>query len=287
MQGIPSDPRKDEAVRICVIGDVQGWTQRLVDALDALGADCEAGLLPVDTAVIQVGDLVHKGPDSAGAVALVGRFLAGSPGRWVQLLGNHEAQYLGGSSFWTPPVKHDTEVLLEQWFQKGTARLAVACRSDELGDVLVTHAGLTRNKWEAFGCPASAEEAAQLINAEAHRAPKKAFAPGKMLRGLPTRTVGVVWAEAVDELLWSWDMETLPFSLVHGHSSAYSFGRGYFHLGVPEHMAVLTRPDRARRHVRFDWPGGGAIIGIDTGYGTKNAAVPLVPLVLHGEICAP
>ncbi|MGO9028167.1 MAG: hypothetical protein ACLQOZ_06025 [Acidimicrobiales bacterium] len=52
----------------------------------ALGADLDHGIVPEGLAIIQVGDLVHKGPDSEGCVALVERFLLNSPGRWVQLV---------------------------------------------------------------------------------------------------------------------------------------------------------------------------------------------------------
>ena len=62
-----------------------------------LGADLDSGVVPEGLAIIQVGDLVHKGPDSGECFALADRFLVSSPGRWVQLVGNHEAQYLGGT----------------------------------------------------------------------------------------------------------------------------------------------------------------------------------------------
>ncbi|WFE98601.1 metallophosphoesterase [Micromonospora sp. WMMD964] len=44
--------------------------------------------------VIQVGDLIDRGPDSAGVLAFVWQRLADSR-RWIQLIGNHESQYLG------------------------------------------------------------------------------------------------------------------------------------------------------------------------------------------------
>lgn len=48
--------------------------------------------------ICQVGDLIHKGPDSSAVVALVDQIIDSNPGRWVQLLGNHEAQYLSGGT---------------------------------------------------------------------------------------------------------------------------------------------------------------------------------------------
>ncbi len=274
----------DAAMRICVFGDIQGWAQRLDDALGALGADVDAGVLPDNLVVVQVGDLVHKGPDSAGVLAIVDRFLAGSPGRWLQLIGNHETVYLGGSRFWTHEIAPHLQADLRRWLEEGELRVAVALRTTELGDVLVTHGGLTRWKWEDLGRPESAAAAARLLDDELREHPERALASGTMLWGTPTRNVGVVWAEASTELLWSWDAELLPFSQIHGHTSCFRWGRGTWNPHVPDRMKAAARLDRERRHEHFDWPDGAGIVGIDPGYTTKNAAVPLAPLTIEGVV---
>jgi hypothetical protein len=37
--------------------------------------------------------------------------------------------------------------VLRSWWTGGALRLAVAIRAEEYGDVLITHAGLTRGRW--------------------------------------------------------------------------------------------------------------------------------------------
>jgi hypothetical protein len=65
--------------RIALIGDVQGYAHRLEVALRNLGADPACGTLPEDLTVVQLGDLVHKGPDSTGCIAIVDRQLRVHP----------------------------------------------------------------------------------------------------------------------------------------------------------------------------------------------------------------
>jgi hypothetical protein len=100
------------------------------------------GLLPPDLVVIQVGDLVDRGPDSSGVLDVVARMLAEQPLQWIQLVGNHEAQYLpGGALFWRDPL--------------------ASADGDEL---LLTHAGLTLAGWQELGAPMSAAVAAAALN---------------------------------------------------------------------------------------------------------------------------
>src|SRR3981189_523115 len=124
--------------RIAIIGDVGGWCHRLDEAIVSLGGDPDAGTPPEDLTVVQVGDLVDKGPDSMGALALIDRMLVGSPGRWTQLLGNHEAGYVGGPTFWREDIHEDSIADLRRWMEADQAHLAVALETDDLGPALVT-----------------------------------------------------------------------------------------------------------------------------------------------------
>lgn len=67
--------------RIAVIGDVSGYAGRLQQLLRRLGADIEQATLPPDLIVVQVGDLVHKGPDSERALTMVDAFIRKNEGR--------------------------------------------------------------------------------------------------------------------------------------------------------------------------------------------------------------
>jgi hypothetical protein len=91
------------AHRVAVIGDVAGHLDELRTELRRLGADDGTGRLPGDLTIIQVGDLVHRGPASDAVVALVDGYLTRQPMQWVQLVGNHEAHYLRDPMFdWRP-----------------------------------------------------------------------------------------------------------------------------------------------------------------------------------------
>jgi hypothetical protein len=230
--------------------------------------------------VIQVGDLIHKGPDSSGCIAIVDRFLSASPDQWIQLLGNHEAQYLGGHSI-APALPELLQFDLQRWTASGQARIAVAITTVELGAVLVTHSGITREKWIDVGQSGTAREVADALNEEWERDPSAAFTPGGML--IPGQKPGVVWAEAAGELLASWaNMRTLPFSQVHGHTSPYDWSSDRWQPNVPRRLLEYASVDLEARRTEVEWPSGRKIVGIDPGYGTRGANVPLTPLLLTG-----
>ena len=65
----PTGDLPPRGARVAVIGDVGGHLAELRRELVRLGADEETGELPDDLTIVQVGDLVHRGPDSAGVVS--------------------------------------------------------------------------------------------------------------------------------------------------------------------------------------------------------------------------
>jgi hypothetical protein len=270
--------------RIAVIGDVGGHAWMLRRCLQELGADTTNGTVPDDLVIVQVGDLVHKGPDSPGVLALVDRMMAGSPGRWIQLIGNHEAQEgLGGPAFWPETLTDSLRADLRRWVDADQARLAVALDTVEYGPALVTHAGLTRPKWLALGRPDGAGEAAMALNKEFAADPELAFAAGEWLGVRPRLPVGVAWASP-RELLVSWDMEQLPFSQVHGHANPRRWSTDTWAPGLPRRTTRRASADPQRRHSDFSWPDGEHIVCVDPDYGADEAAVPLVPLIVNGEV---
>lgn len=132
-------------------------------------------------------------------------------------------------------------------------------------DILVTHAGLTAGFWrEDLGQPGSAIRAARLLNTMGALGRTSVFRGGVMLGGARSASAGPVWASASAELLPSWLGMRMPFSQIHGHSSAYDWHRGCFR--APEAIAARTRLDHDSGHevTRFD---GGEIVGIDPGHG--------------------
>lgn len=85
----PADaPAVPPGVRVYAIGDVHGRRDLLDALLTAIDAD-DAARRPADTAVVLLGDLVDRGPDSAGVLASVRRLAAARAGTRL-ILGNHE-----------------------------------------------------------------------------------------------------------------------------------------------------------------------------------------------------
>ncbi|WP_375476652.1 metallophosphoesterase [uncultured Jatrophihabitans sp.] len=272
--------------RVAVIGDVGGHRDELTAELRRLGADPDSGRLPADLTVVQVGDLVHRGPDSDGVVALVDAYLGEQPAQWVQLVGNHEAQYLRPPVFdWPERIGDGAIDILRAWWAEH--RMVVAAAIDVAGEqLLVTHAGLTAGYWRAaLDAPSSAVDAARALNSFPDAHGDVLFAPGHMLspRGAATGAnlaAGPVWAAAATELVPSWlaEPQRAPFGQVHGHSAIADRRRR--ELRAARDVAALVSVDEQAAHETVVLPQGGArIVGVDPGHG-RRAHRPWRALVL-------
>jgi serine/threonine protein phosphatase 1 len=77
--------------RVYAVGDIHGRRDLFEALVAAIDAD-DAGAAPAETTVVLLGDLVDRGPDSAGVVALARDWQAR---RRVRILGgNHEEMFL-------------------------------------------------------------------------------------------------------------------------------------------------------------------------------------------------
>jgi hypothetical protein len=255
--------------RIAVVGDVGGHVDQLCAALSWLGAWGADLRLPNDLTVIQVGDLVDRGPDSTGVLDLVGWYLDAQPERWVQLIGNHEAQYVpGGTAFWPDKLADRDAGLLRSWWSEQRMQVAAAVRTADGGEVLLTHAGLTVDAWRQLGEPMTAPTAALQLNDR----PEPLIWLGD---GFSADTpAGPLWAEAGSELYEAWMQfysggGFVPFDQVHGHSSVVSYS---------DQMWRCSR--RIRQRATVDWEerqvrvriGGRSFTGIDPRHGRTGAA---------------
>ncbi|WP_375423780.1 metallophosphoesterase [uncultured Friedmanniella sp.] len=254
--------------RVAVIGDVAGHLDELVGELDRLGADPSTGLLPPNLVVIQVGDLVHRGPDSAGVVALVDRYLTEQPEQWLQLVGNHEAQYLREPAFdWPEQLPDEVTDTLRRWWEAGQLRVAAALTT-RAESYLVTHAGLTAGFWRAvLDAPPDARQAALALNALPRGRRDVVFRAGELLGRRRDQSAGPLWAVASTELVPSWQDSLMPFSQVHGHTSVYDWANHRF-AGGPATTPSLTELDEEAKHAVVSLRGG-RIIGVDPGHGEQ------------------
>jgi len=84
----PPLPRPDPPV--CVVGDLHGRADLLEQMLTRIAQQPGQG----KTRIIFVGDIIDRGPDSAGVLARVSALCRADPDRVVCLMGNHERMLL-------------------------------------------------------------------------------------------------------------------------------------------------------------------------------------------------
>jgi hypothetical protein len=243
--------------RVAVVGDIGGQFGVLRRILADLGADSE-DRLPPDLAVVQVGDLTRVGGrdlDNAGCLALAGAARAANPGRWVQLAGNHDMALLGGPRrpSWPAPDAGDAAPasVLRSWWTGGVLRLAVALSTEAYGNVLITHAGLSRGRWLRLGAPGDAFEAARLINLDVGSAVDEAVRGGALTgvdSGPNAERTDVTWAEVLTELYEPWlAAGDAPFIQIHGHAAPWNWARdGWW----PEASPAIRRATEVDRRTR-------------------------------------
>ncbi|MCW3837104.1 metallophosphoesterase family protein [Sphingomonas canadensis] len=106
----PAEPVLPEGMRVYAIGDVHGELALLRDLLAHIEAD-NAARPAADTRVVMLGDLVDRGPDSAGVVELL---LNQRPGfaTFHFLAGNHEDAMLTS-------LAHDADPRESGWLRFG------------------------------------------------------------------------------------------------------------------------------------------------------------------------
>lgn len=264
--------------RVAVIGDVGGHFVEFVEMLIALGMDPRTGRLPDDLTVVQVGDLVHRGPDSP----LVDDMLSRSPDQWKQLIGNHEQLVVGPPVFaWNEDITLDAEEALQRWWDTGAMVPAAAIEQNDGQAWVATHAGVTSGFWNLIGTPSSATETATALNALSHEPDSLLWRSGCMLgSSRPAVTAGPLWASASVELLRGWcgpESPAMPFNQVHGHSCEVNPRTGAPWSGS---TGRETRWDPFSRHTSTLTAAGTRIVGIDPTHGTAPVS-PWKPLLLR------
>ena len=270
-------------MRIAVIGDVGGHATPLRHELARLGVGPD-GTLPEDLTVIQVGDLIHRGPDSAEVVDVVDHYLQTQPEQWIQLIGNHEAHYLQPPVFvWPETLSRKHVDVIKRWWHDGSAVVAVAVEAS-YESFLVTHAGITAEFWaSSLGGPATADEAARQLNGLAKTNADRVFRAGVMLHGTTAADAGPLWAATIAELLPGWADRQMPFSQIHGHNNITPW-RGDDTGIPPAGVEALVTVDAEAKHESV-YLAGGRLIGIDP----DHRDVPTIPwraLELTGTVTA-
>ena len=215
--------------RTAVIGDIGGQLDVFEKTLNYLGV--VNGIIPADLQIIQVGDLIRNLPifynNNNYIIESVSNILEKSGDQWVQLLGNHEAVYLGGISSKTWDTKNSINssslnTLLNWWNTKQITLSSTLFYNQQ--ELLITHAGLSVGLWKELEKVNNASDMAYVLN--------NLSLPGSFLGRDSVFTNGVInissdilWAQGPDEIYLPWMKEQIiPFGQIHGHQSLKKSG---------------------------------------------------------------
>lgn len=274
-------------MRLCLIADVHGRLDAFAHALAVCGVtDLDRPVIDAGWQVVQVGDLVHKGPDSDRCVQLADRLLTHNPGRYVQLWGNHDCHYVGGPDVSARDgviaVSQPARDILARWDRSARARLAVAAQDPGGRQVLITHGGLTAGCWQTLGRPACAKETARALNRTVAD-PAVAFRPGALMTGTVDEAAGVICPRTGSELAASWlnSADPMPFDQIHGHESVIWWPDRAYHTDVPAHVRAHSRVDWRRRQAWVEI-NGRCLWSIDPRLDDNDAPAVIGPVVLDG-----
>lgn len=234
-----------------ILGDIGGQVDIFEQALRSIGINTETLIIPRHITLVQVGDVIrlHDSPrlDSAKTFEIADTLLRNNPDNYIQLWGNHEY----GALQWRVPgsgwkldntLRNTLTRSMRKWFDAGQTSVAAA-----VGDTLITHAGLTHGYWEKIGSPATAQEAADLLNEEAVTVlSNKGVAPYGYLLNRYTEAMDTnyLWAESAMETYPSWLLsdDDMPFDQVHGHDTPYDHNysvlKPHTRLVVAENLSV-------------------------------------------------
>lgn len=266
-------------MRVALIGDIGGHVSVLEDCLRSLGVGPDYAI-PGDLVIVQVGDLVRcttgflRG--NRECVALAGHLLARNGGhRYVQLAGNHESAALGGPcrSTWVLDECVDDDIVstLKSWWATGDMVLAhplvqvtSADASDTVGDVLVTHAGLTAARWDSLGSPRSVIDAARLVNRDVGAPMAQVSRAGSLISGEVGEMADTMWAEVNREFYLPWlGRRDAPFVQIHGHASPFNWATGSWWPDTPLEVRGATEISHQLRRTRTRFDNGFEAVSID------------------------
>lgn len=270
-------------MRVHIFGDTGGQLPALHAGLTR--AKMEENVLPEDTTILHLGDLVHRGPYSSLAVSTVDKIMQLNPGRWIQIMGNHEAMHLGHTKFFKCNCDAEAIETLQRWYRDGTLVPAAALtniaprrwtngnrplhQEEAVSDILAVHGGLTRNFWiDKLNSPENAVETARAINELPQRT---LFKSGIVLDGYPAdHRAGPIWAAAAEEVHPSWAGTTPPFSQAVGHTTPFSFWTNSWRTGLAKGFRKVAKgvPSENRSVAFFEE--SEALLMMDPGFGKER-----------------
>lgn len=298
-----------EKPTFAVFGDVHAHFSPLFKALVHLGWDETSKKIPQNLTVIQLGDLIHKGPYTNEIIAFVDEIIRVNnndpeSGQWVQLMGNHESQYFEGTpDFWKRECDMHSIATLGSWLDQGHMKFHYVIEQADGKPFIVTHAGvnpfwyyraepffksgardihLTQDEYLEFRESQTVERFSQWMD-ELVNVPAVACIPGEMLGGKFNPKAGPVWAETVREVYSAWRGEKVPFHQIHGHVTPFSWTVRKFFPLVPAVIRDEIRLFKEKRRSLWTNIDGSMFYGIDNGFEGYADLERMRPLILDAN----
>lgn len=263
-----------------IFGDVGGHFGPLKRGLKNLGVNMKTLTIPEGLTIVQVGDLIHKGPNSALIVETVDKLMKNNPDQWIQLAGNHELPYTMGHRFFSRDrVDLQTAATLREWKDDGKIRSSYAFTSSTGQDYLVTHAGLTRPNYLKFGA-GTASEIDVIIQSKEW---SELVESGCILGGGPNNyNAGIFWAAGVTEVYASWYNAPEPsnFHQIHGHTTVRNWKNGLLQFMYGPWLTDSLDNDFENMHTRYS-TNGDHFYAIDHDLGRQSFSKVINPLIIE------
>lgn len=294
--------------KTAIFGDVGGHWKPFVNGLTSIEVDVKNRVIPAGLTVVQLGDLVHKGPSSNELVILADEMMQAnnhdeSRGNWVQLMGNHESQYfLGAPRFWAMQCSMHSIATLNQWWRNKDIRLHHVVEQDSGKPFVISHAGISHRLffhaesiWKSMESEQSPDYGLNLatrnlsdfsewIDSLQPERMDIVAQPGAMLTGKISRNAGLVWAESIREVYSTWrGEENVPFHQVHGHSAPFTWSKSKFFPNVPEIYRKEIVLDKRSRHSYWTNSDGTMFIGVDPGFDRSADRDIITPLIIDSS----
>lgn len=273
-----------------LFGDVGGHYVPFMNGLLALGVKIGENpnefFIPKNLTIIQMGDLVHKGPHSDALVSLADIMIQvnnedSERGTWVQLIGNHESMYIPGARiFWEKECNAVSRATINRWWKEKQARLHYLIPQNQGKPFMATHAGVGSYVYSGTQKRAKGIESftRHMDSLQPGRMMEASFA-GAMLYGKLSAHAGVFWAESTREVYATWRDQESPFHQVHGHCPPYSWMSNQFWSNVPKVYREEIVLDKKNR--RSIWSSMGSdFYCLDPGFGNNADIKEITPLIV-------
>lgn len=212
--------------KVVIIGDIGGQLEVFQDTLKRVGIG-KSLIVPSGTIIVQIGDIVRMNNssnlDSVGCLELANQLILNNPDSWIQLLGNHEAPFIGSETpkAWEGQQTLETcRELISKWYRNNMAHFAVSVENGESN--ILSHAGLTYGFLSKLGVENSLpKEIVKAVNQIARDKTYHQYAETGVINffGESNTSADFLWAAAGDELIPSWSGVEMHFNQIHGHDT--------------------------------------------------------------------